>query len=513
MNGDRFLPHGHLDNAATQLGRFWDAVVAGDTATTDVAPEFADYAAIVRRLHAEPGPPAPAAVHDGVRALFEANPAWWQGATVPVTVDPALLSSNGHGAHPVMAPDVTTAPRPRPIRRLWPVVELIGVAAAILALLYVAFGRDQKAEQPTPTTVPTAVVTPTAPVTPTVAAAAVGDWPMLGGGPSRSAGGDRSIPATAPVARWSTSLAPNIRFPVAAGDAVYVTDGGTLFALDAATGAERWRFDLGVAPSVAGANPPAVVAGVVYVASVDGTIYAIEAATGQERWHDATGEKITTAVAVAQGTVFAGTVDGSLYALDATNGEHRWSAATGSVTASSPVVADGRVIVAAAPNQLLALDAKSGTKLWGKVISTDMRSVAVGGGIAVVGSRPAGLAYLVALDTATGDLRWRNTMAPVLPPAIGDGTVYTNSGDGVDALDAGTGQQRWQFAATLSVVQIAIAGDAVILCRADGDVIALDAATGQRRWQIATGDGATGAAVGAGVIYAAHKDGTIAAYG
>ncbi|HEY7032221.1 MAG TPA: PQQ-binding-like beta-propeller repeat protein [Thermomicrobiales bacterium] len=515
MNGDpRFLPSGDRDRAAAQLGRFWDTVVAGGAELPDVAPELADLATVVRRLDTEPRDPAPTAVHAAIRDLIAATPSWSRLETVPVTADPREIVTNGHVSLPPAGPATERSSLPRGLRRLLPIVEFVGLAAVIVALLYVAFGRDHQSAAPTtptvaPTTVPTAT---TAPITPTAAPGAVGDWPMLGGGPGRSGGGDRSIPAGPPVMRWSAALAPNIRFPVVAGDAVYVTDGCTLFALDAATGTERWRFDLGVAPSVAGANPPAIVAGTVYIAGVDGTIFAIEAATGHERWRKPTGEKITTAVAVAQDAVFAGTVDGTLYALDAATGEQRWSAAIGPVTASSPVITDGSLFVAAEPDQVLAFDATTGKPLWKRTISVGMRSIAVGEGIAVVASRTTGGNTFTALDAANGDLRWSNHLGSDPPPVIAGGLVFTASPESVGAIDAATGGQRWGFEATTKVVQFALAGDALLLCRENGTVVALDARTGVERWRIETGAGATGTALGAGVLYVARMDGMLAAY-
>ena len=101
------------------------------------------------------------------------------------------------------------------------------------------------------------------------------------GGPSRT--GKQPSPSSAgePSLRWRFETGGNAApTPAVAGDTVYVaSDGGTLFALEAATGAERWRFATG-----GGAFPPALADGVVYIGSVDGTVYAVDAATGVERW-------------------------------------------------------------------------------------------------------------------------------------------------------------------------------------------------------------------------------------
>src|SRR5262249_13584629 len=126
------MPPGDVDRAATDLGRFWDVFVAGGAATPEVAPELAEFATVVRRLHEEPREPAPASVHEGVRALIEADPNWWQNpSSVVLTVGPSLISPSGR-VSVTAGGEEEPEKRPHPIRRLWPIVEFAGIAAAIL---------------------------------------------------------------------------------------------------------------------------------------------------------------------------------------------------------------------------------------------------------------------------------------------------------------------------------------------------------------------------------------------
>jgi quinohemoprotein ethanol dehydrogenase len=76
-------------------------------------------------------------------------------------------------------------------------------------------------------------------------------------------------------------------------DGIMYTSGyvGMVYALDAATGVEKWRYDPAV-PDPSLRNPccdvvnrgVAVWQGSVYVASIDGRLHALDAATGQPRW-------------------------------------------------------------------------------------------------------------------------------------------------------------------------------------------------------------------------------------
>ncbi len=69
---------------------------------------------------------------------------------------------------------------------------------------------------------------------------------------------------------------------------------------------------------------------------------ALDAATGAARWRFATyGERILGSPAVAAGAVYVGADDGFLYALDAATGRERWRAPYG----GDPTVVDGVVYV------------------------------------------------------------------------------------------------------------------------------------------------------------------------
>ena len=99
------------------------------------------------------------------------------------------------------------------------------------------------------------------------------------------------------------------------------------YAVDAATGAQKWRFHGGEDPlihnQVGFQSSPAVVDGVVYTGCRDSNLYAIDAATGSEKWRfDDAGSWVVSSPAVTNGKVIFGTSDSSLYlVLDAETGK------------------------------------------------------------------------------------------------------------------------------------------------------------------------------------------------
>lgn len=148
---------------------------------------------------------------------------------------------------------------------------------------------------------------------------------------------------------------------------VYVGSGdGNVYALDAASGALRWKFRTG---NVVHASP-AIAEGVVYIGSWDSYFYAIDAKSGQERWRFKTGDDheianqvgIQSSAMIANGVVYFGCRDSNLYALDAGSGAKRWAYSNkGSWVISTPIAKDGTLYFATSDSGLFhAVDAKTG---------------------------------------------------------------------------------------------------------------------------------------------------------
>ena len=126
------------------------------------------------------------------------------------------------------------------------------------------------------------------------------------------------IPDALPVPKctpaWTTPVDGDASTAaVGAGQAtLYVgTTAGTVYALDADTGAIRWSTPLG-----GGALPaPAFDGRQVYVTTSDGSVVALDAGDGSVRWRSAPGSGSTRPV-VAGGVVYTGAADGTIRAFD-----------------------------------------------------------------------------------------------------------------------------------------------------------------------------------------------------
>ncbi|MFF7858689.1 PQQ-binding-like beta-propeller repeat protein [Streptomyces sp. NPDC007904] len=146
--------------------------------------------------------------------------------------------------------------------------------------------------------------------------------------------------------------------PAVTGGGVYLADYlGTVYALDATDGRDRWRI---ATESRASVEPVLVAAGHVHVGSGKG-LYTLDAVTGTPKWRFQAGGDIVGAPAVAEGRIHFGSTDHLLYTLKADDGRLRWKLATGGEITGSPVVRDGVVYACSKDRCVYALDAEKGT--------------------------------------------------------------------------------------------------------------------------------------------------------
>jgi outer membrane protein assembly factor BamB len=247
-----------------------------------------------------------------------------------------------------------------------------------------------------------------------------------------------AVNATDGKLRWSSPFTDKQETaPVVADGTVYIGDsGGTLRALDAATGRRLWAYRFPWDGNASSTLAPVVADGTVYIGGVDGTLHAVDAATGRRRWtHPSqSGSMVSTPAAVADGTVYYSGGRGGLDAVDAASGKRRWSASE--YEWSAPVVADGTVFLHEFMGDLFALDATNGKRRWTFPVRGSVHGApAVGDGTVCFGGQEG---VLYAVDAATGRERWSFDAGSKdqsdgtqikAPPVIAGGTVYFTAAD------------------------------------------------------------------------------------
>lgn len=257
-------------------------------------------------------------------------------------------------------------------------------------------------------------------------------------------------------------------------------------------GREQWTFQTGQNvegprhPRIKGG--PVVGSGTVYLGSLDWRVYALDAATGDERWRFEADGPVWTPPTLDDRTLLVTSHSRNVvYALSATDGELQWKtplADQGLVT-TPPRVADGRVFVGS-DERIHALDAATGRERW--QYSAEQPPLTWGTPLAVddrlfITSRtPSGSLY--AFDAATGDLRWQFSTEKRLfgSPAFGSGTVYLGTDAGtVYAVDATEGTERWRGDAASRIRRVTpVVRQGRVYVATDAGVTVLDAESGER---------------------------------
>ncbi|MEV5979065.1 serine/threonine-protein kinase [Streptomyces sp. NPDC052114] len=146
--------------------------------------------------------------------------------------------------------------------------------------------------------------------------------------------------------------------PAVTGGGVYLADYlGTVYALDATDGRDRWRIATESRSSI---EPVLVADGHVHVGSGKG-LYTLDAVTGTPKWRFQAGGEVVGAPVVADRRIHFGSTDHLLYTLKADDGRLRWKLATGGEITGAPVVRDGVVYACSKDRCVYALDAERGT--------------------------------------------------------------------------------------------------------------------------------------------------------
>ncbi|OPG13902.1 PQQ-binding-like beta-propeller repeat protein [Microbispora sp. GKU 823] len=200
----------------------------------------------------------------------------------------------------------------------------------------------------------------------------------------------RAVTATVTITpSWTYDIGYGTSAPAVADGVVYVLGGelgeDRLYALDAATGKQRWTHKLPRVPSAVGYSDPVVAEGVVYTTD-DGRVYALDAATGEQRWISETSGPYVS-VTLAGGVVYVRNIGGDMYALDAATGEQRWTyeVSDGDYYPDDSVVADGVVYLDDdGENTVHALDAVTGEQRWTYAIGSGIYRPVVADGVVYI---------------------------------------------------------------------------------------------------------------------------------
>lgn len=267
---------------------------------------------------------------------------------------------------------------------------------------------------------------------------------------------------------------------------------GTVLGLDADSGRESWRVDVGT-PLAVGVGFDGETAAVI---TQGNELVAI--AAGKVQWRTRLAARVFTAPLVAGQRVFVLAGDRSVAAFDAHNGASLWTQAARGTDAlvleqGGVILAVGDTLVAGLGARLSGLNPANGTTRWDAPIASPRgvneieRLVDLVGPAARVDRQVCVRAFQSALgcvDAQRGVLRWTKPASGSVGLSADASQVYSVEGNGrVQAWKGDNGQALWQtdlllhrgLTAPLAVGRSVAVGDAAgylhLLSREDGKLL------------------------------------------
>jgi outer membrane protein assembly factor BamB len=348
------------------------------------------------------------------------------------------------------------------------------------------------------------------------------DWPLFRGDPLMTGVGVAKLPETLEE-EWSFKTGDGKRTggiegaPAVVGGIVYVASFDKhLYALELATGKLKWKTKLGYVKA-----SPAVKVDRIYVGDLEGKFYCVNAADGKVLWTFEAGAEIQASANFHGDNVIFGSHDSNLYCLNP-KGEKVWTAAVdGPINAAAAVVGDRTFATGCSDGILHVIDATNGKELGSIDLGGQSVATAAVADDRVYASMVTN--QVVAADLKTQKKLWAFEAAKRQQPfhsspAVAAGLVVAGSRDNkVYAIDAKTGTEKWSFQTKGQVdASPVVVGERVYVgCLSDdGNFYVLDLKSGKLIQEIELDSPVTGSvAVGQDCVLVGTDRGTLYCFG
>lgn len=272
---------------------------------------------------------------------------------------------------------------------------------------------------------------------------------------------DLTLQWSAPIGSGDSRKSRITADPVVLDGRVFTLDAKATVMAHSTAGARIWSRDLTPASDKDGdasGGGLAVDGDTLYVTTGFGTLVALDAATGAERWVQRLDASATGAPTVKQGVVYVSARDSRAWAVNAADGRIRWQlpgVPTGSVRVggAGPAVTDQFAIFPFGSGELVAAFRLGGVRLWGASV-LGARKGRVYAGISDITGDPVVVGDVVyagnqsgrtvALNLSTGERIWTaqdGAYSPVWP--VGDAVFLVSDQGELLRLDASTGERVW----------------------------------------------------------------------
>lgn len=200
--------------------------------------------------------------------------------------------------------------------------------------------------------------------------------------------------------------------------------------------------------------------GTVIVGNKKGQLFALDQATGEQKWTAQLSGAILSASLIQAGRVVTLSNDGTVYAHDLATGQQVWTYNLPDVQFSlrgtaSPIALDPRTVLIASSNAYVyALDILTGVpRMQRRVAVSDGRSDVqrlndIDGDPVVAGQFLVTTSFqgqVTVTDLASQQVLWSEDASSIQRPEVSNNTVYVTQADGkITAYALTTGEQLWQ---------------------------------------------------------------------
>lgn len=373
-------------------------------------------------------------------------------------------------------------------------------------------------------------------------------WTQAGGSPTHN-NGHMALSSGELKRLWSTSIGSGTRSrlplttqPVIAGQSIFTLDTDSkLSSFSTEDGKRRWVQDVrpdGERDPVIGGGI-AVDGGVLYVTSGYNELLAMDAQTGAVKWRVPLPTASRAAPSISHGRVYVTTLNNTLFAVNAADGTVEWEFAglgqnTGLIGAASPAIVDDLVLPAFSSGELYALRSANGSVTWSDNLANSLR---LGGlsGLSDIRALPVvddNIVYAIsfggkmaAIDLLTGARVWQRDISSAKTPAVVGNRIFLISNqEQVVALNKADGSVVWvsQLARFKNAEKRTgpifwtgpiMAGNRLIVFSTDGRVAEINPEQGTLARQWSSGrDVKIAPIVVNGTLYILGEDGNLSAY-
>lgn len=242
--------------------------------------------------------------------------------------------------------------------------------------------------------------------------------------------------------------------------------------------------------------------GTIYVPGSDGILYALDARTGAEKWKYAANESLGTTPVLVDGMLLVASEADTLFAVNAETGKWAWQYRRDLPSgftiqgAATPLAHNGIVYQGFADGTVVALDLRDGAVKWERALATggtqfldvDTTPVLDDKGNLYVASYQSGL---YALESETGDVVW-NSVVGGLTSLLGKGGVLFATGDGrMDAYLKDNGRLLWSLDLGERAGSAPVLVHGMLLVPNQRALLFVDPVTGRSRLSWNPGEGIT----------------------